>query len=78
MSEMERQAEPQKLWIVGLTKDDDPDRDWNFIGVFDSKDKAEAACRTANHWIGPAKMNEDTGDQTVEWEGAYWPKEAVK
>ena len=61
----------KELWIVGKSLHDERS-EWEFIGVFDSKDLAIAACiDQAGYFIGPAKMNEILTE--VEWEGLYYP-----
>lgn len=48
---------------------------FEFVGVFDSEEKAVAACATPDYFIGPATLNEATPDKTTEWPGAYYPRE---
>lgn len=61
-----------QLWIVGklLT---DHNHTWEFVGVFDSCQKAAEACTTPQHWYGPATLNERLPDVTVEWIGGLFP-----
>ncbi len=57
------------LWIVGKRNA----FGWEFMGVFDSEEKAVAACRTLKYFVGPAKLNEQLPDETNKWKGAYYP-----
>lgn len=59
-----------ELWIVGEWKDDGP---WEIAGVFDSKEKAVAACLNDCYFIGPVILNEALTAETVIWPGAYYP-----
>lgn len=59
-----------RIFIVGLIK---ADRQWEFIGAFTSKELAEAACRTENHFIGESELDKDIGDATIAWPDAYFP-----
>jgi hypothetical protein len=63
------------LWIVG----ENTREDWEFVGVFSSQEKAEAACTNPNCWIGPAVLDEDSGDssKSVDWPGVYFPSGEV-
>ena len=57
------------LWIVGQVKS----HGWEFQGVFLSKERAIAACRTDQYFIGPATINESLPHERRVWEGAYYP-----
>lgn len=60
------------LFVV--LKVDDTGDAWEFIGVYDTQDAAEAAATTARHMVGPCVLNLTAPDQTEEWPGAYYPK----
>lgn len=60
-----------KVWIVGVDSGE-----WGFGGVFSSEEKAVAACKGPNYFIGPATLDEEVPDLD-EWPGGYYPiKEA--
>ena len=62
-----------KLWICG--KYCGEPNDWEFIGVFDSEQKAVDACQDFRElWVAPATLNEeiDHGKRTT-FPGAYYP-----
>lgn len=61
-----------ELYIVGKTLDYDS-HSWEFIGIFDCVYLAEAACEDSTYFIGPAKLNENLGDEKVEWTDSYYP-----
>jgi hypothetical protein len=66
-----------KLWIVGkrLAGDDA----WEFGGVFDSEEKAIAACHANNYFIGPIELNwVPPHERLPKWEGAYFPRLEAK
>lgn len=60
-----------KLFIVGKYIDKTL---WEFCGVFDKKDKAEFACLTPNHFVGPAFLNRCLPSNVSNWPEAYYPK----
>jgi hypothetical protein len=63
------------LWIVGQNKRETKSGIvWELQGVFDDKNKAEAACRNESYFIGPANLNEILSDQTEMWPGCYYPR----
>ncbi len=62
-----------KFYLVGLVNEERP-LEWEFVGVFDSSEKADAACRTRLHFVGEVRLNEDVGDSTREWPGAKYPR----
>jgi hypothetical protein len=67
-----------KLWIVGeYILEVGGKAAWDFVGVFDSEERAIAACKKENHFVGPAELN---GKETFgTWRGAYYPiSEAMK
>ena len=45
-----------------------------FQGVFDSKEKAVAACRDWQYCVCPAMLNESLPDERASWPGAFYPK----
>ena len=57
------------VWIVGLIKPE-PET----VGIFSSKKKAFAACRTEKHWCAPLPLDFDSGDETSELPEWYFPK----
>ncbi len=60
-----------KFWLVGLFKAEDEEGEvyWEFVGIFDSEALGLDACRSEDHFIAPATMNEDIGD-----ESEYFPE----
>lgn len=72
-----------KLWIVvvctRVIKGKGGGSVWEFCGVFSSEEKAVAACKSPNYFIGPATLDEEVPDDLQEWPGGYFPiKEAEK
>ena len=59
------------VWIVG--KSLGPENTWEFVGVFDSLDKALAACRYRHHFVAPALLNQAAPEEPIAWEGLRWP-----
>lgn len=57
------------MFIVGR----DNEYGWDFQGVFDTEEKALAACRDEHYFIGPAELNKEYPDETIPWPGQYWP-----
>lgn len=66
------------LWVVGRTREyRPPDQGgsvWDFQGVYDSEEKAIAACRDATYWIAPAHLNRELPHESADWPGAYYPR----
>jgi len=62
---------------MGQIKSETEDKEWEFMGVFTSEEKAIEACTTDLHFIGPATLDERCPDATLEWEGAYYPLAAL-
>lgn len=62
------------LWLVGQYREDSEHK-WEFQGVFDSEEKAIAACRYSWYFIAPARLNEQVPHETVMtgWPGACYP-----
>jgi len=60
------------IWVV--SKYNVQTKIWEFCGVFDSKEKAEAVCLSRFFMVGPAELNRDyTASQEI-WPGHYFPK----
>ena len=62
----------EELWIVGKSLHDERS-EWEFAGIFDSKDLAIAACVDKDYFIGPVKINETIPHETVPWDDSYYP-----
>jgi hypothetical protein len=61
-------------WICGKVIQETPlGQIWDFQGLYTSKDKAIEACKTKNHFIGPAVLNDPVPENQHEWPGAYYP-----
>ena len=46
---------------------------WDFQGIFDTSKKAEDACETINHFVGPVPLNEQLPESPVVWPDCYYP-----
>lgn len=62
-----------KLWVAADVLSQDG-RVWELIGVFDSEQRAEAACTKWNHCIFSAMLNERFPDETVIPADIRYPK----
>ena len=64
------------LWLVGQYHSGEiPNIVWEFQGVFDSKQKALAACRNEYYFVAPVVLNEEIPDDTYVFPGLVYPKE---
>ena len=48
---------------------------WSIVGVFDSAEKAEAACCDPCDFVGPILFNTELGENGGGWPGAYYPNQ---
>lgn len=46
---------------------------WAFQGVFDTKEKAIAACRDDHYFIAPAVLNAEIQHDPIPMDGVEWP-----
>lgn len=63
------------LWICGKRLWVDDENGWEFVGVFETEEKAVAACLTGMYFVGPTELDKAFPHETVLWKGAYYPKE---
>lgn len=63
-----------KLWICGQRLNYDDNKEWEFVGVYETEQLAIDACSTDLFFVGPVELNVSFPDETVEWPGAYYPK----
>jgi hypothetical protein len=62
-----------EMWLVGRVFED-TQRQWEFMGIFESKEKAIAACTDWYDFVvGPVLLNERSPEETVEWKESLWP-----
>lgn len=62
-----------ELFIVGQNLDYEA-KLWELSGVFDSKEKAIAACRDENYWWAKVNLNEQFPHETCQFEEYGYPK----
>jgi len=62
-----------QMFVVG--KWDGGDKQWEFSGVFDSREKAEDHAISGGefYFVGPCFLNEGLPESTIEWPGGYYP-----
>ena len=63
------------VWVVGqwYREAEDGRQVWEMAGVFSTEEKAVAACRTANYFVGPLPVDTEFPHETVEWPDCYYP-----
>jgi hypothetical protein len=61
-----------KLWIVADVKSEDGSV-WELLGVFDSSEKAVAACTQWNHCVWSTELNQRMPDETHHAPDAHYP-----
>ena len=69
----EEQGAMTLLWICGKRLLVDDENGWELVGVFETEEKAVAACLTGMYFVGPAELNKAFPDERVPWPGAYYP-----
>ena len=63
-----------ELWICGQHQSENGDEvAWLFQGIFDSKEKAIAACRTDKYFIAPVTLNESLGHEPIAFPDGEYP-----
>jgi len=63
-----------QFWIVGRHRDpENAPLVWEFMGVFDAREKAIDACASPFDFIGPAILNERCPDEASLWPGIEYP-----
>lgn len=60
------------LWIVGM-RNMANHLEWEFVGVYDCKDKAFAVCKDARFFVGRTTLNETVPEETTPWPEHYQP-----
>lgn len=60
----------QNLWLCGQFKNVET-KEWEVQGIFDSEQKAIAACRTHMYFIIPLTLNESLSHDTESAKGYY-------
>ena len=62
-----------QLWIVIRVRDPERYREWEFMGVFDTREQALAAATAEYDFIGPATLNTRLPDEVMLWPGCFYP-----
>jgi len=66
----------EQVWIVGVINYDKWEvtwAAWQFVGVFDSEEKAVAACKTNRYFVAPYTVNEVAPEEARPIPGGYYP-----
>jgi hypothetical protein len=64
-----------EIFVVGKFKaQKDEGNVWEFIGVYDTEQRAIDACIKDEYFVGPAVLNSSLPDKTVDWPGCYYPR----
>lgn len=62
-----------EIFVVGQLFEEEG-KQWEFQGVFSTKELAEAACRDWTYFVGSAVLDQELPHGTTEeWPGAYFP-----
>lgn len=62
------------IWVAGrVVNSESSPIAWAIQGVFETKEKAIAACRDEWYFIGPLRLNESLPDTNKEWPGCFYP-----
>ena len=69
----------KRLWVVGRLNSAEEIKKhsghtWNFIGVCTTERDAIDACKDADYFIGPVRLDKMLPHEIVEWVGCYYPK----
>jgi hypothetical protein len=63
-----------KLFLVGkFVAETAEDMAWEFHGIYDSEERAVAACFDWRFSVCPVTLNETAPDVTYEFPGSYYP-----
>ena len=62
-----------ELWVVGEISQSNH-KEWEFVGVFSSKGRAELACLGELYFVGSVYLDTPAPPVSVPWPGAYYPK----
>jgi hypothetical protein len=67
-----------RLWVVGLVRSGSfPNVVWELVGVFSTREKAEAACKDHMYCVMPFQLDEDYGTEPTYSSEDYFPKSPV-
>lgn len=62
------------VWVAGQYRGDG--EPWDIQGVFSTEEKAVAACRTPDYFVGPLTLDAELPHEVVpDWPGSYYPME---
>lgn len=66
------QDTPVMVYVVGRVNLENH-KEWEFQGVYDSRDKAVEACEGPDFFVGPVQLNKRIPIESQPWPGAFWP-----
>lgn len=61
------------LWIVGRLDPSIKPEPWEVMGVYNSEERAVAACKDWMYFVGPQELNVPAPDERTAWPGCYYP-----
>jgi hypothetical protein len=67
---------PKTMWLVGkFIAVATEGVVWEFQGIFETRDLAEAACRNERYCVQTVELNKEIPDETVPFPDSLYPKE---
>jgi hypothetical protein len=67
-----------RLWAVALVRSGSfPNVVWKLVGIFSTREKAEAACKDRMYFVMPVELHEDHGTEPTYSGEDYFPKSPV-
>lgn len=62
----------QQIWIVGF-RDMDGTKPWEFVGAYDSKEKAFAVCKDCRFFAARVGLNDTAPEEESPWPEHHQP-----
>ena len=61
------------MWVVGKIPYRRSGEEWEFIGVYDSEEKAVEACLTYEYFAAPVRINPPQREGGINWDSCQYP-----
>lgn len=61
----------QTVYLVGKNF---TDKQWEVVGIYTTREKAIAACLTADYFVGPIELDFTAQEEAREWPGSFIPR----
>lgn len=68
-------AQSGAMFLVGMYRDGE--QNWEFVGIYTSRETAIGHCKDYQYFVAPVIVNETAPEQRTNWDAAFYPHKVI-